>query len=303
MKKRVTRTVTNKIFQVIGFLIALSFSTYGHAQSVGCDYNSSWGRFCRMDAAKCNANKIVCNSGKVEGYVHPETPVKYVKVRLVSRVGKQKVIEVPINNTTLSDITGPRAQDIMSLPGVWNAISRDFQDGDRIFLEENGVGISADTKFAKNPADLLYKVGDYSWAERPTAGTLSQAIKSGGEPSSTDMRCSYTTAPSVITVPCGKSCVAPARCPPIASPQKTLCVGSAKCLIKGREFQVKNVHCQTNSLFSSRMGEGCPSSALDCIMDESVLAYKLDSKEYKALDHHDDGTTYRSKDGGGGSAR
>ena len=291
MKKRITRT--NKIFQIIGFLIALFFSTSGHAQSVGCEVKKA---ICNDkfsgEQPKCFAHKVRCpdpkdSSKSIEGYVPSSAKINYINIDVTAPNGSTKTVQVPLSSGVVDDINDNAVAHSTPVL-VYLMQNGHMTHGSRLSL--SGVGISADTKFGKEAHEIIKTENmNASYNIVPTAGTLSQAIKSGGTPPKTNWTCRYTTQPIVIDAPCSSSCSAGDRCPATHN-KKQLCVGSATCETPNGYYDIKNVFCQASS---------CPTNVMDCIVDPSVQTYKT---EEDLVPHWQGNNIVRTIGGGGGSS-
>ena len=273
------------------------FISYGYSQSlIDCDYSAY---------PQCRANKPVChhppkkinclhNGKEIEGYVPNTTSVKYIKVNITSPSGqiqeKRLQVTAQLNNFDDNFNLYDFAYGFLYRKG-------DIQSGDTLELADNPFVINTEsTKFSEKREALFRDSFGNNPALSPTAKSLAQYLSSNPLDSTSNVRCNYSTAPSIITVLCDENCQN-RNCG-----TKEVCVGSAQCLINRREFKIHNVHCSAAPNRNPDKNLKCPPEAIDCISDNSIKAAKLNSKRFNALDYYGDETTYRESDdktGGG----
>ncbi len=277
----------NKNFlAVIPFL----FMSYGYSQSiVDCD---TAGYYCNANKPACfnSPKKIHCSyKGKeIKGYVPGSTRVRYLKFIITTPDGQTKEVKEDLTFTTMAGLEGFQPSDAY---GYLHENGHITQPGSRIELAEKGVGLDiGTTRFSENADDLFQHFAGSSPKLSSPPQSLAGYLDGNPPDSASNVRCNYLTAPSIIKVVCDKNC------PQAYCGTKAVCVGIAKCLINGREFKIHNVHCSARN----PARDECP-SAVDCISDKSIKAKKLDSKRVHALDHYDDGKTYREEGGAGGA--
>ena len=269
----------------------LLFSAYGHAQSVGCEVNEA---FCNGKYSgpqpQCFAKKVKCPnpqdpSKSIEGYVPSSAKITYIEVDVMAPNGNTQTARVPV-----AGVVEEINDAVVYQTGVLMYLSNNRYLKDNSKLSLAGVGITTDTKFGTKADEIITVSGalNQHWTIKPSAGTLAQALKSGGEQSSTGWTCNYATQPIVIDVPCDKSCLANVRCP-MAQNKKQFCVGSAECNTPTGYFNIKNVFCHAST---------CPTNVMDCIVDPSVQTYRVE----EVVPHWTGNNVQRSIGGGDADA-
>ncbi len=280
----------NKNFlAVIPFL----FMSYGYSQSlIDCDTK---GYYCKAFKPACfhEPRRIYCshNGKEIKGFVPVNTPVKYLKFKITAPDGNTKEVKLQVRGT-VADFADVRPSDFYDRLYFDRHIT---QQGSRVELAENGFGIETSAKFSEHVNGLFANRDGMSQELSRAAKSLAEYLKGNPPDSASNIRCNYSTAPSIIKVVCDENC------PRRNCGTKEVCVGSAKCLINAREFKIHNVYCAAAPARSPDFNTRCR-SAIDCIADKSIKAIKLDSKRFDALDHYDDGQTYREGGAGGAGA-
>ena len=258
------------LINISALVFILLSSSYGYGQSVGCKVSQA---FCNSKFVNpqpnCFATKVDCPDPKnpsqsIKGYVPSSTKINYIEVDVTAPNGDSQLVTIPVRGE-LADVNDETLHNTSVL--MYLVSNGYMQDSPKLSLI--GAGISTDTKFGNTAGEVIAVSGSsLSYQDvdiKPSAGTLAQALNSGGTSSST-WTCNYTNQPVVIDMSCDKNCPANARCP-ISNNKKQFCVGSAECKTNTGYVSIRHVFCQADS---------CPTNVMECMLDSSVNSYKVE---------------------------